>query len=166
MIETRSMRRGDEEEVAAIARLAFASLWPAAELLLLIDQHPNVIARVAVDGDLVNGFVIAELRGYDIVIKALAVHPDVARRGYGRRMVQNLADKLVKTNRRRVVMHVRETNALGMLFAQGCGMVPGGRVSEMFFDLELQAFVDGLVYQRPVYDEGARVIEAIMAGEA
>lgn len=160
----RSVRHDDLAELATIAQHAFQTLGPSCELLMLLERD-GIICKVAVEGDVINGFALAELRADEIILHALAVHPDVQRRGVGRALINNFCDRLLRTGRKRLVLSVRESNTTGQAFAAACGMVRHGQHDGMFFDIMRQCYEAAIIYQKPVYDAGAVVIERILAGQ-
>lgn len=110
--------------------------------------------------DAVLAYMVYELRKREIILVRLAVHPRGRRRTIGGQMLAELTAKLSYQRRRRIVVHVRETDLPAQLFFRDQGFRATAIEPRYFFDTDEDAFV--MQYQvrrrlavRPDLDEKA-----------
>jgi len=154
----REMLHRDMPEVLGIEDESFEFPWLEEEFVRCLRQR-NCVSMVAEHEDRVVGFMIYELYKHRIDVLNFAVAADYCRRGVGSQMVAKLIAKLTPRRRSRIVLKVCETNLPAQQFFSAAGFRATGVVPNFYGNGEA-AFEF-----KHVYDEGAKVIEAIMAGE-
>lgn len=108
-IVIREMRVEDIPAVVEIENLSFSIPWSSRSFMSEI-YKPYSIARVAIIGDRVVGYICAERIIDEAHILNLAVHPDFRRMGIGRFLVSRVLEELRKTGCRYIYLEVRVSN--------------------------------------------------------
>jgi ribosomal-protein-alanine N-acetyltransferase len=119
-LETRWMLRRDIESVLRIESAAFDYPWSEADFVRMLRRRNCLGMAVANAGEVV-GYMVYELTPTRIVLLNLAVDPNHARRGVGRKLIEKLKSKLSLSSRRRIEVEVGERNLLAQLFFRATG---------------------------------------------
>jgi ribosomal protein S18 acetylase RimI-like enzyme len=118
----RYMRRGDLPEVATIGRFVYGEDFTPERLVANLQERNTVGVVVEwCDGSTVAGFMAYRRDSEDIEILRLAVHPGWRRLGVGRKMLDNLRDRLPELRRDHVGVNVPERALECQLFLRACG---------------------------------------------
>lgn len=151
----------DLQDVLAIEAASFRPSWDEAEFRRLLRAR-NMMGLVATDArNTPIGFVLYQLRQYQIRIVRLAVHPAYRRIGIGTDMVERLKDKLTNQRRDHMRVDVPESDLGAQLFLRACGFraVRVERCAALADPNELQdAYVFTYRIGRPV-EPGNRISE-------
>lgn len=117
----------DMPEVLEIENRSFEFPWTHEEFLICLRQR-NCIGCVAEmkTGGAIHGFMIYELHRKHLVLKNLAVAPEVRRTTVGRTMIERLIDKLSQQRRACIVAEVSDSNSAGQIFLAKCGFTATG----------------------------------------
>lgn len=86
---------------------------------------PSALALVVIEDERVVGNTREQkpvgLAGYDVEIGSLYVHPDYARRGYGRLLLRAMVSKLLTTGGKSLCIHTLSGNMIGRGFYERMG---------------------------------------------
>lgn len=115
MVETRWMLTKDLDAVAAI-ELKSSEFYMSREDLIKLLRRRSVVAMVAVDNELIVGFMIYELMNRRIQLLNIAVHNKHIRQGIGKQLIDRLKSKLSAKRRTKISTEVRESNLNTQLF--------------------------------------------------
>jgi len=115
MVHMRWMISRDHPQVMEIEDDSFPFSWSHADLLDTLRQRA-VVGVVAETGEQVLGFAVYELRTGKIELLNFAVHPSWRRMMVGGQMMDYLVRKLSFYGRKRLCLHVRESNLPMQLF--------------------------------------------------
>lgn len=123
----RWMIRRDMPAVLDIENVSFGAPWPEEEFIRCLRQR-NCIGMVATDGPStcpaspVVGYMLYDLHHDRIDVINFAVAPQHRRQGVGRAMIGKLRGKLSPLRRRRITLHVGESNLGAQLFFRAMGL--------------------------------------------
>ncbi len=146
-ITIRTARPEDLKAVHEIELLSFPRPWPRtafeAELL-----HPFSEFWVAVHGQTVVGYAI--LRCYETTghLINIAVHPDLRRRGIGRRLLEWVIDWARSRRLLAIYLEVRVSNLPAQRLYEHMGFVRAGRIKHYYTPDGEDAWVYRLVVPR------------------
>ena len=136
----RWMIRRDMSEVVSIENACFETLWCETDFIHVLRQR-NCIGMVAECDECVVGYMVYELHKDLLQVLNFAVHPQFQRAGVGRLMVGKLASKLSHQRRRRIRLHVRETNLPAQLFFRAMQFRAISIVHDFYFDTLEDAYL-------------------------
>lgn len=105
----RNMAEGDLESVVRIERVSFSFPWSETSFRNEL-YKPRSIAKVAVIGDTVTGYICADCVADEGHILNLAVHPDYRRTGVATILVENILGELRLKGCRFLYLEVRISN--------------------------------------------------------
>lgn len=108
----------------------------------------NCIGMVAEVEECVVGVMVYELQPKSLRILNFAVRPDCQRRGIGTVLVNKLKSKLSNERRKRITLHVRESNIVGQKFFGSQGFRALGIVRDLYEDTAEDAYL--FQYRLPV----------------
>jgi dihydroorotate dehydrogenase electron transfer subunit len=108
-VTVRSAFAEDITGIVAVERLSFPSPWDVATFESTLEDQ-RCLSALAIDGQMVVGYCLALNLTSMVHILNLAVHPDVRRRGIGRRLVQTILKESVANDRLCAVLEVRQFN--------------------------------------------------------
>ena len=108
-VTVRSAFAEDITGIFAVERLSFPSPWDVATFESTLEDQ-RCLSALAIDGQMVVGYCLALNLTSMVHILNLAVHPDVRRRGIGRRLVQTILKESVANDRLCAVLEVRQFN--------------------------------------------------------
>lgn len=134
------MIRRDMPEVLAIESAAVDFPWSEENFLDHLRQR-NCIGMVAELGESIVGYMIYELHKHKLYVLNLAVHAEFRRQGVGSQMTDKLYGKLTSHRRRRVAIHLRESNLPAQLFFSSQQYRAVEVVREYFRDTDEAAFL-------------------------
>lgn len=127
MLETRWLIRRDMPQVMEIESAVNPRPWSEENFIECLRQR-NCIGMIASDGDLIEGFILYELRrDFLNVLRIEAVERDAAAA-----LVAKLISKLAYQRRTHFIAHVRESD-LAMLFVMREAACRGIAVERQFF---------------------------------
>ena len=153
------MRMADVAAVLEIERLSFSSPWPAFAFEQELTANRLAHYRVARLGDRVVAFGGIWLMVEEAHITTFGVHPDVRRRGIGRRLLLQLAEVALDLGSARMTLEVRVSNEPAQRLYRSFGFsVTGRRVAYYSDDGE-----DALVMTTP--DLTGPAMRAVLAAE-
>ena len=138
----RAIREADVTQIHAIETLCFAMPW--SEESILHDVRENVVARWLVldDGE---GRVLAYAGMWLVIDEAhvlnVAVHPDVRRRGYGRRIFEALMALAQESGMGMITLEVRRSNLAAQNLYHACGMLDVGYRKRYYEDNREDALI-------------------------
>ncbi|MGN0996803.1 MAG: ribosomal protein S18-alanine N-acetyltransferase [Candidatus Ventricola sp.] len=138
----RAIREADVAQIHEIETLCFAMPW--SEESILHDVRENVVARWLVldDGE---GRVLAYAGMWLVIDEAhvcnVAVHPDVRRRGYGRRIFQALMALAQESGMGMITLEVRRSNLAAQSLYHACGMLDVGYRKRYYEDNREDALI-------------------------
>ena len=132
-VHIRWMIRRDMGEVVSIENSCFESPWCETDFIHVLRQR-NCIGMVAEYNESLVGYMVYELHKGQLQVLNFAVHPQFQRAGIGRLMVGKLASKLSHQRRRRIRLHVRETNVAAQLFFRAMQFRAISIVHDFYFD--------------------------------
>ena len=138
----RAIREADVGQIHAIETLCFAMPW--SEESILHDVRENVVARWLVldDGE---GRVLAYAGMWLVIDEAhvcnVAVHPDVRRRGYGRRIFEALMALAQESGMGMITLEVRRSNLAAQNLYHACGMLDVGYRKRYYEDNREDALI-------------------------
>ncbi len=142
MCEVRPIREEDVPQIHQIETLCFAMPW--SEESILHDIRENVVARWLVldDG---TGRVLAYAGMWLVLDEAhvcnVAVHPDVRRKGYGRRIFQALCDLARENSMVLMTLEVRRSNLAAQALYHSCGFLDVGYRKRYYEDNHEDALI-------------------------
>ena len=122
-VQIRWMIRCDMPEVTEIEDRCFEFAWDEDDFVCCLRQR-NCIGMVAEYQERIVGFMIYELRKYQLHVLNFAVHPDWVRCGVGSQMVDKLVRKLSQQLRHEIILEVRESNLPALYFFKAQGFSP------------------------------------------
>jgi ribosomal-protein-alanine N-acetyltransferase len=120
------MSRDDVDAVNALESRSFSSPWPKRSFELAL-RDPSINSLVALDGGLLVGYLIAVLRGRELLVANLAVREDRRRRGVACRLLQRALVEGYRRNAAYALLDVRESNQAAIHLYQGLGFEVIGR---------------------------------------
>jgi ribosomal-protein-alanine N-acetyltransferase len=129
----RWMLRRDMPQVLEIERDSFEFPWRQSDFIDTL-RCCNCIGMVAECDDRVVGFMIYSLHKNFLYLINFAVAPEFRKLGVGQAMAQKLKGKLPHGRRRRITLHVRETNLAAQLFFRSQGF-RAVKVERDFYEL-------------------------------
>ena len=138
----RAIREADVKQIHEIETLCFAMPW--SEESILHDVRENVVARWLVldDGE---GRVLAYAGMWLVIDEAhvcnVAVHPDVRRRGYGRRIFEALMALAQESGMGMITLEVRRSNLAAQNLYHACGMLDVGYRKRYYEDNREDALI-------------------------
>ena len=138
----RAIREADVTQIHAIETMCFAMPW--SEESILHDVRENVVARWLVldDGE---GRVLAYAGMWLVIDEAhvlnVAVHPDVRRRGYGRRIFEALMALAQESGMGMITLEVRRSNLAAQNLYHACGMLDVGYRKRYYEDNREDALI-------------------------
>ena len=103
------MEAGHVPQVAALEKLCFSDPWSEKSVASEL-SNPLSLWLVALDGDVVAGYIGSQTVLDETDMMNVAVHPDYRRRGVARMLVGSLVDALVKRGSHRLTLEVRASN--------------------------------------------------------
>lgn len=103
------MEEGHVPQVAALEKLCFSDPWSEKSVASEL-SNPLSLWLVALDGDVVAGYIGSQTVLDETDMMNVAVHPDYRRRGVARMLVGSLVDALVKRGSHRLTLEVRASN--------------------------------------------------------
>jgi ribosomal-protein-alanine N-acetyltransferase len=112
----------DAPRLAALHAAAFATAWPAQEIVALM-AGPGVFALL--DGG--EGFVMSRVAADEAEILTLVVAPSARRRGIGRTLVRRAAADAHKMGARSLFLEVSVKNDAAISLYRGLGFIEAGR---------------------------------------
>lgn len=128
----RRIRHTDLPAVLAIESVSSEFPWTRQNFIDALTQRHCVGLLAENQDNKVVGYAVYHLTDGEIVIRNLVVAPSYRRLGFGRSLVEKLAEKLSQERRRRALMVVRESNQLGLLFLKACGFRAAALVQGFF----------------------------------
>ena len=138
----RPIREEDARQIHAIETLCFAMPW--SEESILHDVKENVVARWLVMDDGA-GRVLAYAGMWLVIDEAhvlnVAVHPDVRRRGYGRRIFEALMALAQESGMGMITLEVRRSNLAAQNLYHACGMLDVGYRKRYYEDNREDALI-------------------------
>ena len=139
-VHIRWMVRRDMLEVLDVENESFEFPWKEEDFIRCLRQK-NIIGMVALQRELVVGFMIYELHKMRLDVLNFAVDPQARRLGVGRTMVDKLTSKLSNQPGRlnRIELEVRETNLDAQLFFQRCGFRAVSTLRDFYDDTDEDA---------------------------
>jgi ribosomal protein S18 acetylase RimI-like enzyme len=138
-ILVRPMYEADLEEVMEIAgSLKDAPQWPRAAYVAALDREavPRRIALVSQEKKQyrVTGFAVASLLAPQSELETIAVAAGKQRRGAGRRLLDEMVDKLKLEGAREINLEVRASNHAALGFYRATGWSETGRRPRYYAD--------------------------------
>ena len=121
------MTLDDVPEVLAIERRSFATPWTEENFRHEVEANPVALNRVLRADGAVAGYVSAYLIAGELQINDIAVAPEMRRRGFGRRLLDDVL--AIAQERAAVVatLEVRPSNAAARALYAARGFVEAGR---------------------------------------
>lgn len=116
-LKIRWLKEIDMEEIVEIENHSFPNPWTEKEFTACLKQK-NIIGSVAELDSTVVGFMVYELKKYQIRLLSIAVDDTKRRQGIGKEMIDRTIDKLKHTKRRVISTYVSEYNLNAQLFFQ------------------------------------------------
>jgi ribosomal-protein-alanine N-acetyltransferase len=163
-ISIRWLIRRDMPTVLAIEAASYDRPWTEDDFLSALRQRNN-IGMVAEHDECVVGFMVYRFEHTQIDLLNLAVHPQLCRRGIGRRMVAKLVSKLGShphRGRDTVAVRVRESNLAGQLFFRSLGFRAARCVDRGYYeDTGEDAYLMRYRIERPDAEATVAALEAI-----
>ena len=132
-VEVRPVRLEDMESVYRLEDACFKDPYPSYFLDQLAEANPLSFLVATVKGDVVGYAVVDRWRDHDHLV-SMAVHPEVGRRGIGRRLLAALWAGLEVDKPLR--LEVRKSNAAAMGLYLGSGFRRIGEVEGYYGDGE------------------------------
>lgn len=121
-----SMQQEHTEQVAELEKLCFQTPWSLRSVISEL-SNPLALWIVAVDGDVVAGYIGSQTVMDESDMMNLAVHPDYRRRGIGLRLVEELIHSLKKQGVKALTLEVRVSNDQAIALYQKLGFTQVGR---------------------------------------
>ena len=138
----RPIREEDVDGIHEIETLCFTVPWSRESILH--DVRENVVARWLVLDDGA-GHVLAYAGMWFVLDEAhvlnVAVHPDVQRRGYGRRIFTALIDMARENGMSLMTLEVRRSNAAAQALYHACGFLDVGYRKRYYEDNREDALI-------------------------
>lgn len=136
----RDLQHRDIRSAVIISRRSFDNPWKADDFVHVLSR-PRRYGVVAIVGKhKIVGFFIGEALRYSCQILSMAVHPSWRRRRVGTYMLGWLQDSIIKTERCRIGVEIRETNLGAQLFLKACGLRATEVMREYYEDTGEDAF--------------------------
>jgi ribosomal-protein-alanine N-acetyltransferase len=125
----RQVRSADLRQITEIERQSFQNPWSSQLIaeLMLASTGGSVLFNVAVTGDHVVGYAVAEMVGPELHLTNLAVTFQCRNRGIGCKLTRSLEDWGWKSGGEEVWLEVREHNSLAIGFYRNLGYQIRGR---------------------------------------
>ena len=117
--EIRGMSNRDLRGVAAVEQASYEFPWSPGVFRDCLLAGYQCLALV-IDGD-VNGYAIMSVAAREAHILNLCVHPEIQRRGYGRRLLHALCERARAMGVERVFLEVRPSNEAAIGLYRGAG---------------------------------------------
>lgn len=122
-VHLRWMAVKDMPAVLAIDAACFPDRgWDEYQFLKFSRDHDSIVMVAEDFQRRIAGFMVYALARREIRLVRLAVHPHARRSGVGRAMVSKLLGQLDPDHRRRLTLHVRESNLSACAFYRGVGI--------------------------------------------
>jgi len=107
-----------------------AAQWSKSTYQQLLQSENPRITLVAEEGDVLCGFVVAQVTGTDCELENIVVNESSQRRGFGLKLMQALITAVRKRGAQRIFLEVRESNTAACgLYAKSGFVVVGNRRS-------------------------------------
>ena len=147
----RALREEDVPQIHEIETLCFAMPWSEASILHDVKENPVARCLVLEDG---SGRVLAYAGMWLVIDEAhvlnVAVHPDVRRRGYGRRIFEALMALAQESGMGMITLEVRRSNLAAQNLYHACGMLDVGYRKRYYEDNREDALI---MYKEFRYDQ-------------
>lgn len=135
------------DEVLAIESQVFPDPWSRQIFTAELEKSPLPFARVARQGGVVVGYLIAWFILDEVHLGNLAVHPDHRRQGIGRALVAELVTKSRRRGSSFITLEVRARNEAAIALYSQFGFRPvavrkgyyGGRENAVIMERDLEA---------------------------
>lgn len=147
----RWMIRSDMPEVLDIESRCFEFPWREDDFIRCLRGRTCIGMVSEADCERIDGFMIYELHKTYLRIINFAVHPNHRRNSIGAAMVEKLKRKIAGTQRKRLVVEVRETNLDAQLFFRSQGFRAIRVLRDHYEDTPEDAYV--FQYRMPVASE-------------
>lgn len=112
-------------QIAELEKLCFSDPWSEKSVASEL-TNPLSLWLVALEGELVAGYVGSQTVLDETDMMNIAVHPDFRRRGVGEKLVNALVEELEKRGSRCLTLEVRSTNAPARSLYEKMGFVQIG----------------------------------------
>ncbi|MBQ7345314.1 MAG: ribosomal protein S18-alanine N-acetyltransferase [Oscillospiraceae bacterium] len=103
------MEEGHVPQIAELEKLCFSEPWSEKSVASEL-QNPLSLWLVALDGDVVAGYIGSQTVLDETDMMNVAVHPDYRRQGVARMLVGSLMDALIQRGSHRLTLEVRASN--------------------------------------------------------
>ncbi len=135
------MVAADLDQVLAIERVSFVTPWTRAAFCYEIEQNKVARCTTMRSAGRVVGYLCLWEIGHEIHITNLAVHPELRRRGVGRKLLALAMAEGVARGVTLAFLEVRPTNAQALKLYESLGFQIIGRRTGYYFDTGEDALV-------------------------
>ncbi len=112
-------------QIAQLEKLCFSDPWPEAAIASELN-NPLSLWLVAVDGDMLAGYIGSQTVLDESDMMNVAVHPDHRRQGIAEALVRRLAASLKEKGSASLALEVRVSNAPAVALYEKLGFVQAG----------------------------------------
>lgn len=126
MIEYVPMNHAHVEAIADLEKVCFSDPWSVKSVESELN-NPLSLWLVAIDGDIVAGYIGSQTVLGEGDMMNLAVSPDYRRRGIGEGLVNALVKALSEMGATRLALEVRASNAPAIALYEKLGFAAAGR---------------------------------------
>ena len=131
----------DLDDVLVIERASFQTPWSRGAFRYELTQNRVARCSVARCGRRLAGYLCLWEIGHEIHVTNLATHPDLRRRGVGRRLLGSVLEDARRRGVDLAFLEVRPTNAEALLLYERFGFRVIGRRKGYYFDTGEDALV-------------------------
>lgn len=120
VLRFRWMIEDDMPAIIAMEKQTYKFPWSKSDFMELLKSR-TTIGNVMTMGELVVGYMVYEQNLDSYYIHTLTIHPEYRRRGFGKKFIDKLRNKLNPDRRHELEIHTRESNLDAHLFLKHCG---------------------------------------------
>ncbi|MBQ3215145.1 MAG: ribosomal protein S18-alanine N-acetyltransferase [Oscillospiraceae bacterium] len=135
-------------QVAALEALCFADPWSEKSITSEL-ENPLSLWLVALEGDVVTGYIGSQTVLDESDMMNVAVHPDFRRRGIAEALVMALSDRLKEKGSVKLTLEVRASNEPAKALYEKLGFVQVGRRRNYYRNPKEDALILQKIHEMP-----------------
>ncbi|MBE6924149.1 MAG: ribosomal-protein-alanine N-acetyltransferase [Ruminococcaceae bacterium] len=135
-------------QVAALEALCFADPWSEKSITSEL-ENPLSLWLVALEGDVVTGYIGSQTVLDESDMMNVAVHPDFRRRGIAEALVMALSDRLKEKGSVKLTLEVRASNEPAKALYEKLGFVQVGRRRNYYRNPKEDALILQKIHEIP-----------------